>query len=180
MPETGAGFMEKNRHSRNRHHNRNWNEQKKSINESSFSSRNFQANSSAKSGGTNQRRFQFVNYENPEALAQREQAIKELKAREVVCPKCGKLITDIASAMTDKVSGKPIHFECVMEQVSSGESVGQNEKIAYIGQGRFAVLFYENIRDQRHFHIKKIIEWEGRDSKPEWRDEISGLYSQVE
>lgn len=170
--------MEKNRHGRNRHHNRSWNEQKKNNNENSFNGRNFQGNSAR--GGSNQRQFQFINHENPEAAAHREQAIKELKAREVICPKCGKLITDIASAMTDKTSGKPIHFECVMEQVSSGETVGQNEKIAYIGQGRFAVLSYENIRDQRHFHIKKIIEWEGRESKPEWRNEISGLYSKVE
>lgn len=172
--------MEKNRHNRNRHHNRNWNDQKKNSGENSFNGRNFQGNSSSRGGGSNQRQFQFVSHENPEALAKHEQAIKELKSREIVCPKCGKLITDIASAMTDKTSGKPIHFECVMEQVSAGESVSQNEKIAYIGQGRFAVLSYENIRDQRHFHIKKIIEWEGRDAKPEWRDEISGLYSKVE
>ena len=94
--------------------------------------------------------------------------------------KCGKPLTDIASAMTDKTSGEPVHFECALEQVSGSESLAQNEKIAYIGQGRFAVLSYENIRDQRHFHIKKIIEWEGRDSKPEWRNEMSGLFSQVE
>ena len=29
------------------------------------------------------------------------------------------------------------------------------------------------------FTIKKIIEWENRDAKFEWRDEISSLYSQV-
>lgn len=173
--------MEKNRHSKNRHrNNRNWNEQKKNNGENSFNARNFQGNSGAKNTNSSQKQFQFVSHENPEAVAQREQAIKELKAREIVCPKCGKIITDVASAMSDKSTGKPIHFECAMEQVSSAETLGQNEKIAYIGQGRFAVLYYENIRDQRHFHIKKIIEWEGRDSKPEWRDEMSGLFSQVE
>ena len=172
--------MEKKRHRRNKNRNRNTNEQKKSNSENSFGNRNFQPNSSAKNTNSSQKQFQFVNHENPESLAQREQAIKELKSREIICPKCGKVINDMASAMSDKSSGTPIHFECAMEQVSAGESVGQNEKIAYIGQGRFAVLSYENIRDQRHFHIKKIIEWEGRDSKPEWRDEMSGLFSQVE
>lgn len=171
--------MEKNRHSRNRHRNRNWNEQKKNSGENSSGARNFQGNSGAKNNSQAQK-FQFVSHENPEAAAQREKAIKELKSREIVCPKCGKIITEISSAMSDKASGKPIHFDCAMEQVSSAENLGQNEKIAYIGQGRFAVLYYENIRDQRHFHIKKIIEWEGRDSKPEWRDEMSGLFSQVE
>ena len=54
------------------------------------------------------------------------------------------------------------------------------EKIAYIGQGRFGVLYYENPRDQRKFTIKKIIEWEDREKNSDWRDELSGLYSKVE
>lgn len=172
--------MEKNRHGRNRRRNRNWNEQKKNTNENSFNNRSFQQNSPSNGVNSNQKHFQFVSHENPELIAQRERAIRELKSREVICPKCGKPLTDIASAMTDKTSGEPVHFECALEQVSGSESLAQNEKIAYIGQGRFAVLSYENIRDQRHFHIKKIIEWEGRDSKPEWRNEMSGLFSQVE
>ena len=56
---------------------------------------------------------------------------------------------------------------------------GENEKVAYIGQGRFAVLHYENIRDQRHFTIKKIIEWESREEQSQWREELSGLYSKI-
>ncbi len=170
--------MERNRHGRTRNRNRNWNDSKKN-NSYGGSSRTFQ-NLNKESLDTNQRKFQFVKYENPEADAEKEQAIKELKEREIICPKCGKPITDMASAMADKSTGKPIHFECAMEQVSGSESLGPNEKIAYIGQGRFAVLSYENIRDQRHFSIKKIIEWENRDSKPEWRSEMSGLFSQVE
>ena len=55
-----------------------------------------------------------------------------------------------------------------------------NEKIAYIGQGRFGVLYFENPRDQRKFTIKKIIEWEDREKKSEWREELSGLYSQID
>ena len=72
-----------------------------------------------------------------------------------------------------------MHFDCVLAQLKQNERVGENEKIAYIGQGRFAVLYYENPRDQKKFVIKKIIEWEDRDQKSEWRDELSGLYSQV-
>ena len=86
----------------------------------------------------------------------------------------------MASAICDKVSGQPMHFECVMKMLESSETIGQNEKIAYIGQGRFAVLYYENMRDQRHFQIKKIIEIEDRDKRASWRDELSSLYSQVE
>ena len=126
------------------------------------------------------RKFHFVSHENLEAQAKKEEAIQEIKARQIVCPDCGELITDIASAVADKSTGKPVHFECVMNRLNETEKVGQNEKICYIGQGRFGILYFENPRDQRHFTIKKIIEWEERDKKIDWRDEMSGLYSQVE
>lgn len=118
-------------------------------------------------------------YEDTEAETQRIQAISELKKRENICPMCGQPITDLASSLNDKESGKPVHFDCALEKVKGAEPTGENEKVAYIGQGRFAVLSYENIRDQRHFTIKKIIEWEERDKKAEWRDEFSSLYSKV-
>lgn len=153
---------------RNRKFNNNWNNQKK----------NEQQN---KNNSSVQKVFQFnpANYEDEETNRERTKAIQELKARELVCPICGESITDIASCMNDKKTGKPVHFDCAFEQVSKEETLSENEKIAYIGQGRFGVLYYENPRDQRHFTIKKVIEWEDRDSKPEWRDEISGLYSKV-
>ena len=97
----------------------------------------------------------------------------------VICPKCGQPITEIASDIADKATGAPMHFDCVLEQVKQSEPTGENEKIAYIGQGRFAVLYYENIRDQRHFTIKKIIEWESREQQSQWREELSGLYSKI-
>ena len=126
--------------------------------------------------------FQFnqTAYENEEAKLERLKAIQELKAREVICSKCGQPITEIASSLCDKKTGEPIHFECALNEVQSGETLGENEKIAYIGQGRFGVLYYENPRDQRKFTIKKIIEWEDREKTSEWRDELSGLYSKVE
>ena len=126
--------------------------------------------------------FQFnqTAYENEEAKLERLKAIQELKSRETICAKCGQPITEIASSLCDKKSGEPIHFECALNEVQAGETLGENEKIAYIGQGRFGVLYYENPRDQRKFTIKKIIEWEDREKTSEWRDELSGLYSKVE
>ena len=52
-------------------------------------------------------------------------------------------------------------------------------KIAYIGQGRFALLRYEDPSDVKSFKIIKTIEWEGRDAELPWRSELSSLYSQV-
>ncbi len=132
-------------------------------------------NDSRKSGG-----FRFIPHENIEARQRKEKAIQELKRREVICPVCGQQIPDISSALADKKDGKPVHFDCVLQKLSETERVGENERLSYIGQGRFAVLHFENPRDQRHFSIRKIIEWEERDKKFDWRSELSGLYSQVE
>lgn len=150
---------------RNRKHSNNWNNQKRAE----------------QSRENKQKTFQFNRalYEDQEAERQRLAAIQDVKAREVICPKCGQPITEIASAIADKTSGEPIHFDCALNEVKQAEPTGENEKIAYIGQGRFAVLSYENIRDQRHFTIKKIIEWESREQESQWRGELSGLYSKI-
>lgn len=152
---------------RNKKYSGNWNNQKKSEQQNKDSSK--------------QKTFQFnkSNYEDAAAESERLKAIQQVKARVIECPVCGQPITDIANAMADKTSGAPVHFDCVLEQVKKTEPTGENEKISYIGQGRFAVLYYENPRDQRHFTIKKIIEWENREQKSQWREELSGLYSKV-
>ena len=151
---------------RNRKYSNNWNNNKKQDRQ--------QQQNKAK-------QFQFNKslYENAEEEHQRIKAIQEVKAREVICPICNEPITDIASAIADKKTGKPAHFDCILNTVREGEKLGENEKIYYIGQGRFAVLCFDNPRDQRHFTIKKIIEYENKEQKAEWRDELSSLYSQV-
>lgn len=159
---------------RNNRHNkhRNWNNQKNSGN-----------GNNSKEGLKNQpekNQFQHIPSENLEALKKKEEAIQALKAREIICPLCNKPVSEISSAIQDKTSGNPVHFECVMEKLTQSEPVGQNEKICYIGQGRFGILYFENPRDQRHFTIKKIIEWESRETKSDWREEVSSLFSQVE
>ena len=164
--------MEK--HHNKRHHHWNNHNNKNQNNGSS------QNNSRYEEAKPVEQKFHYVNHENVEAAQKREEAIQEFKKREVICPKCGEVITDLASAIADKTSGSPMHFECVMDSISAEEKLGPNEKICYIGQGRFGVLYFENPRDQRKFEIKKVIEWEGRDQKRDWRDEMSGLYSQVE
>ncbi len=95
------------------------------------------------------------------------------------CAKCGEPIQDVTTALNDKGSGAPVHFDCVLTFLQGAENLGPNEKIVYIGQGRFAVMFFENPVDTRKFKILRTIEWEGKDSRPEWRAEISGNYSQV-
>jgi len=159
---------------RNKRHQGNW----KGQNQNQNKNKNQNQNSSVFEK-KDTFRFNKTLYENAEAETQRLQAITELKSRENICPMCNQPITELASCLADKASGMPVHFDCAIEKVRASEPTGENEKVAYIGQGRFAVLAYENIRDQRHFTIKKIIEWEERDKKSEWRDEYSSLYSKI-
>ncbi len=119
---------------------------------------------------------------NPETqadIAARESAIREFKAREVICPICQKPIEDLASAISDKATGQPAHFDCVLQKLSAAESLAANQSVAYIGQGRFAVITRENPSDTKHFKIEKIIDWEDKDKPLEWRGEMAELYSKV-
>lgn len=96
-----------------------------------------------------------------------------------VCARCGEPIQDLAAALADKSTGNPVHFDCVLQFLRDAEKIGDNENLLYIGQGRFAVVTYDDPADKRKFTIVRQIEWEGRDARAEWRSEIAGHYSQV-
>ena len=93
------------------------------------------------------------------------------------CPWCGKQITDITTAITDKDSGLPVHFDCVLERISAMENLETNDSICYIGGGRFGILHYNNPPDTRDFVIKKVLEWEIKETNTEWRRPISEYFS---
>lgn len=115
---------------------------------------------------------------SPEEIANQE-AIKAMKAKSPECPMCHQPITELVTALADKESGEPVHFDCVLNKLQEQEKLLPGQKITYIGQGRFAVVYFPNVHDTRNFQIERIIEWEERDKKYEWRSEIAGLYSQV-
>lgn len=114
-----------------------------------------------------------------ESEKKKELAIAELKNRVFVCPLCGKNIEDATSAIVDKQSGQPAHFDCVMSEITKREMLSETQKIAYIGAGRFGVISYANPKEVKTFKIEKIIEWENRDAEQPWRSEMSALYSQI-
>jgi hypothetical protein len=93
------------------------------------------------------------------------------------CPWCGKQITDITAAITDKDSGLPVHFDCVIERITSMETLEPNDSICYIGGGRFGILHYNNPPDTRDFVIKKILEWELKETNTKWRRPFSEYFS---
>lgn len=115
-----------------------------------------------------------------EQIRAEEAAITAFKnSNQCVCPKCQKPIQDLSQAIADKTSGTPIHFDCALEILLAEEKLGPGDKLTYIGQGRFGVLNFPNVHDMKHFTIKKIIEWEEKDKRSSWRNEMSDLYSQV-
>jgi hypothetical protein len=93
------------------------------------------------------------------------------------CPWCGKKITDITTAITDKESGLPVHFDCVLARIAEMEKLEANDSVCYIGGGRFGVVHYNNPPDTKGFTIKKIFEWEAKEVVSEWRKPISEYFS---
>ena len=106
-----------------------------------------------------------------------EPRVKMPSFEPVDCSFCGKPVTDFASALAHKDSGEPVHFDCVLEFLSEHEQLSEGQSIAYIGQGRFAVVRMQNPSNAARFSIEKIIEWENRDKKYEWRSAIADAYT---
>jgi len=94
-----------------------------------------------------------------------------------VCPRCGSPIEDLPSAITDKETGEPVHFDCVLARLSENEPLGDGEKIVYLGGGRFGVVQFENPADLKHFRVKKTLQWEEKDKRADWRRQVTDLYS---
>lgn len=156
----------RNRHGNNEHSNRSDRNERNERNEHRhFSERD--------------RRPQ-INPQLQKEIAEQESAIREFKANAPVCEVCGEPILEISNAINHRTSGKPVHFDCVIKQLVESEKPGPNDRVTYIGQGKFAVLHFENPHDMKHFTILKTIEWESRESeRGEWRDTMAGLYSQI-
>lgn len=130
----------------------------------------------SQSGGTGQKNSGKSSARDRERL---EPAPMLPKLPTPLCARCGEPIQDITSAMNDRDSGAPVHFDCVLKFLQGAEELAQNERIVYIGQGRFAVMYFENPVDTRKFKIIRTIDWEKREQKESWRTDISGRFSQI-
>jgi hypothetical protein len=93
------------------------------------------------------------------------------------CPYCGKPIKDISAAISDKNSGEPVHFDCVIARIAESEALEQGDTVTYIGGGRFGIVHFNNPQNLQDFKIKKIFEWEDKENRSEWRRSVSDYYS---
>jgi hypothetical protein len=92
-------------------------------------------------------------------------------------PYCGKPIRDLAAAIADKNTGEAAHFDCVIARISEGENLEKGDSVAYIGGGRFGIVHFNSSQDPQNFSIKKIVEWENKENRADWRKVISDHYS---
>jgi len=95
----------------------------------------------------------------------------------VSCAWCGKPIKDISTAISEQESGKPVHFDCVINRIIENEKLESGDVVSYIGGGRFGIIHYNNPPDTRDFKIKKIFEWENKENRSDWRVNISDQFT---
>ncbi|MCL1814471.1 MAG: hypothetical protein FWG27_01435 [Treponema sp.] len=94
------------------------------------------------------------------------------------CCRCGHSIADSHTALKDKHTGEPVHFDCVMTELAEQEILETGDSLSYIGGGRFGIVHFNNGKgESRNFTIKKIFEWEDKEKKAEWRGAIADHYS---
>ncbi len=142
-----------------------------------YGERNYSRRNSNRNRYNNRRNRQ--QNQRSEAHSPKEPEIVQYKLDTYICPRCQQPINDLPAALAEKETGAPVHFDCVLKHLSETVPVKENEKITYIGQGRFAVVYFDNPHDLRHFSIQRIIEWEERDKNYEWRSTVSNLYSSI-
>lgn len=136
-------------------------------------------NQSYKNKNRNNRHKHSGNFQHNNSKKENVEFFPKITLDTPICPRCNQPIQDLATSLADKTSGAPMHFDCVLDFLNSSEKLQGNEKITYIGQGRFAVAYFENPHDLRHFSIKRIIEWEEKEKKYEWRENIADLFSKI-
>ncbi len=159
--------------------------QDSSVNHYGKSFSGHRPNQNKKNAGKENNRFgnKHVNHktneQKPYRATEKDSPVESPKLDTPICAFCGEPILDLPSAMCNKETLEPVHFDCVLQKLNESEKLGENEKITYIGQGRFAVAYFENPHDLRRFKIQRIIEWEDREKKAEWRNEIASMFSQT-
>jgi hypothetical protein len=70
----------------------------------------------------------------------------------------------------------------VAAKIAQEEPLEKGDTVTYIGGGRFGIVHFSSgvpgrSENGKTFEIKKIIEWENKDNRAEWRSTISDHYS---
>jgi hypothetical protein len=90
------------------------------------------------------------------------------------CPICGKPVSDILSAITERASSSPAHFDCVLSSLAEAEKPQANERLVYLGAGVFAVVEADQ-RNPQKFQVKRKIQYEAKEARPDWRKSLDRI-----
>jgi hypothetical protein len=99
---------------------------------------------------------------------------EEPKTPPPICPSCGKPVHEMNSAIAEKESGLPAHFDCIITRLVEQEKPAPNERIVYLGAGSFALVEVGPNPNMTKFVIKKRIQYEEKEKKLDWRKALSG------
>ncbi len=94
------------------------------------------------------------------------------------CGFCHKPIFDLSTALADRESGGPVHFDCALQRVVEREALAPGEKIVYIGAGVFGVVEYKD-RSETAFTVKRRLPFEEEGKKQDWRRALSSRVSSL-
>lgn len=93
--------------------------------------------------------------------------------RQYTCALTKKPITNVLTAIAHPDSQEPVEFDAVVQRLAEQEDLGDNQRIAYIGEGSFGVVEERRERGKYSLVITKKIPYEDSRAKNKWRQELS-------
>ena len=99
----------------------------------------------------------------------RQNRVNREKVNGPDCTICNKPIRDVSAAINDQSNEKPAHFDCVLKSLSDKETLGKQEKVIYLGSGKFGVV---KIINSKKFEIIKQILYENSEERIDWRKDM--------
>ena len=87
-------------------------------------------------------------------------------------PVTGEPVTDILTAIADPATGRPSNFDSVLKRLEAQETLAENERIVYMGNGSFGILVEQKGKSPR-YSVRKRIQVEDDRETPGWRRELS-------
>ena len=88
------------------------------------------------------------------------------------CPYCGQNVRDVLTAIAIEDDDSPVHFDCVLKKIAEEERLEAKEKVCYLGNGSFGIVYFKNPSDPTQFVIKKRIQVEDDKKEVAWRKAV--------
>ncbi len=76
-----------------------------------------------------------------------------------ICPFCSKEIKEPLTSLLEKESRKNAHFECILSQIAKIHSLGDREKVYYIGSGAFGIIEEKRFKNKIKINIRERIQY---------------------